>query len=114
MSSKERKARDACHRRIDRIKALGDIDTRDINVNPPAGSVKADQQALAHNNTYDGLPVFYVDRVFSCRDCGKEEIWTAEQQKWWYEVAKGNLNATAVRCRKCRTIKKQRQKGKQT
>jgi len=29
-------------------------------------------------------------------------VWTAEQQKWWYEVAKGPIFSVAVRCRECR------------
>jgi len=43
-----------------------------------------------------------VDLEFECRDCGRHEVWTARQQKWYYEVAKGSLYATAVRCRNCR------------
>lgn len=64
--------------------------------------VKADKSQLLHNNTYGLLPDFYLDKAFTCRDCGNEEVWTAKQQKWWYEVAKGNINSTAVRCRSCR------------
>jgi hypothetical protein len=70
----------------------------------PAGAVLADHNELKHINTYGGLPEFYVDKPFFCRDCGKAEVWTAEQQKWWYEVAKGHLDSTAVRCRKCRKM----------
>ena len=29
-----------------------------------------------------------IDR-FDASHCGKEEVWTGTQQKWWYEVAKG-------------------------
>ena len=48
---------------------------------------------LAPNNSY-GAPDFvsrgyYADRPFRCVDCGKEEVWTGTQQKWWCEVAKG-------------------------
>ena len=48
---------------------------------------------LAPNNSY-GAPDFvyrgyYVDRPFRCRDCGKGEVWTGTQQKWWYEVRRG-------------------------
>ncbi len=32
---------------------------------------------------------WYRDDPFECAGCGKLEIWTATQQKWWYEVAKG-------------------------
>src|SRR5690606_41915353 len=41
-----------------------------------------------------------------CRDCGTEEVWPAERQKWWYEVAKGNIFTDAVFCRRCREAKK--------
>lgn len=68
----------------------------------------ADHSELAHNNTYGPLPRFYVDKLVICRDCGAEEVWTAEQQKWWYEVAKGNINSEAVKCRACRIKDKER------
>ena len=45
---------------------------------------------------------FYVDKPFQCKDCGKSEIWTASQQKWWYETAKGDVWTMAIRCRPCR------------
>lgn len=72
----------------------------------PTGAVLADQNELKHINTYGELPAFYVDKPFVCRDCGAEEVWTAEQQKWWYEVAKGHIDSTAVRCRTCRKKRK--------
>ena len=54
----------------------------------PGFAVAADKTLLASlNNTYGLLPDFYVDRLFTCRDCRTEEVWTAKQQKWWYEVA---------------------------
>ncbi|MBF0502790.1 MAG: zinc-ribbon domain containing protein [Candidatus Riflebacteria bacterium] len=94
--------------RLKRAKALADIDTRDPNVDPPPGAVIADQLELAHNNTYGRLPRFYVDKVVVCRQCGKEEVWPAERQKWWYEVTKGNINTGAVLCRTCRDKEKAR------
>jgi hypothetical protein len=51
---------------------------------------------LDHINTYGFLPRFYIDRPFQCRDCGKEEIWRAADQKWYYEEAKGHTDATAL------------------
>jgi len=72
----------------------------------PYRIVPVNEQLLAPNNSY-GAPDFvrrgyYVDRPFRCVDCGKEEIWTGTQQKWWYEVAKGFVYSTANRCRLCR------------
>ncbi len=74
----------------------------------PAGTIPVDHSQLAPNNSYSIPPDFYVDRPFTCRDCGKEEIWTAEQQKWWCEVAKGSIWSTAIRCRPCRKIERDR------
>jgi len=88
--------------RLLRAAQYSDLDTTDPDVEPPPGSVLADHAALSHNNTHSRFPRFYVDQVVICRNCGTEEIWPANRQKWWYEVAKGNINTTAILCRKCR------------
>ena len=85
-----------------RARAYSNLDTTNPDIEPPPGSVSADHNELSHNNTYSSLPCFYVDKIVICRSCGKEEVWPAHRQKWWYEVAKGNINTTAVSCRKCR------------
>lgn len=74
---------------------------------PGAGVVDADRALLArHNNTYATLPAFYVDTIFTCRDCGQEQVWTARQQKWWYEERLGPIDSTAVRCLPCRRARR--------
>ena len=93
---------------LKRAKAVAYIDTRDDYKRLPPGAVPADAAQLAHNNTYGRLPRFYLDRVITCRRCGKEEVWPAERQKWWYEVAKGDINTQAVYCRSCRSQDKAR------
>ena len=69
-------------------------------------ALAADQTKLGHINTYGWLPEFYIDRPFRCRDCGKEEIWRAADQKWYYEEAKAHTDAKAVRCHACRKARK--------
>ena len=69
-------------------------------------AVRADPAKLAHVNTYGALPEFYIDQPFCCRRCQKWEIWKAEAQKWYYEEAKGHIDATAVECHDCRKAKK--------
>lgn len=74
--------------------------------NTPYRMIPVNEQLLAPNNSY-GVPDFvrrgyYIDRPFRCVDCGTEEVWTGTQQKWWYEVAKGFVYSSAVRCRACR------------
>ena len=73
---------------------------------PRVGAIEADHTQLRHVNTYGLLPNFYLDKPFACKDCGSQEIWTAKQQKWWYEIAKGHIDSIAVRCRRCRNILK--------
>jgi hypothetical protein len=68
----------------------------------PNGALEADQAKLLHDNTYDVRPRYYVDERFTCIDCGVREVWTAAQQKWWYEEAKGKIASKATRCRECR------------
>ena len=69
-------------------------------------AVPADHSKLAHINTYGALPEFYLDRPFVCRNCGKREIWKAESRKWYYEEAKGHIDAKAVACHACRKTAK--------
>jgi hypothetical protein len=71
-----------------------------------AGPVRVNPAALAPNNSY-GAPKFvergfYEDMPFKCSGCGASQVWTAAQQKWWYEVAKGYVYSTARYCRVCR------------
>jgi hypothetical protein len=70
------------------------------------GGVIVDITSLAPNNSYDEPDFvkrrYYLDRPFTCAGCNSKEIWTAVQQKWWYEVAKGSLYTTAKFCRSCR------------
>ncbi len=68
----------------------------------PAGAVPADQSKLLHDNTYGPRPRFYVDTPFTCIECGTEEVWSATDQKWWYEEAKGKIATRANRCSVCR------------
>ncbi len=99
-SNKQRRAEIKAARLKKAQKQAGTLNTRFGPI--PLHAMKADHAELAHNNTYGLLPLFYIDKPFVCRDCGSHEIWTAKQQKWWYEVAKGHIDSTAVRCRRCR------------
>lgn len=77
-------------------------------------AVPADKNKLKHINTYGALPEFYIDKPFQCRDCGREEIWKAADQKWYYEEAQGHIDATAVRCHACRMARKGNHGGETT
>ena len=69
-----------------------------------------DASKLNMGNTYSSPPEFYYDIEFTCIDCGKLEVWTASQQKWWYEEAGGYFFSGAVRCRSCREKEHERKR----
>lgn len=108
MTSEKSKSERLKQSRVLRAKEYAGIDTTAPEVDPPYGAVLADPQELGHNNTYGRLPRFYFDKLVVCRECGAEEVWPAERQKWWYEVTKGDINTDAVLCRTCREREKQR------
>lgn len=89
-------------REAERVANLHPVQQRD---HPSA--ILADPVKLDHINTYGDLPEFYIDTPFVCRSCGKREIWRARDQKWYYEEAKGHIDAIAVDCHDCRKVKKQ-------
>lgn len=78
----------------------------------PLGTVGVSADRLRPNNSY-GVPLFvergyYEDKPFCCVDCGAAGVWTAEQQRWWYEVAQGDVFTTARRCAPCRARERER------
>ncbi|MBB3169452.1 zinc-ribbon domain containing protein [Simiduia aestuariiviva] len=72
----------------------------------PDWAVRVNPDEIVYHSLFMDIPLFYLDREFNCKKCGKTEIWTAERQKWWYEVAKGSFETTAAVCRECRDKKK--------
>ena len=76
------------------------------------GHAKVNAALLRPDGSY-GFPDYvergyYLDKLFTCKDCGKQEVWTATQQKWWYETAKGGVWTMATRCRLCRRRERER------
>lgn len=76
--------------------------------NKKADRLPVDESKLNMGNTYSSAPEYYYPIQFSCSDCGSHEVWTPEQQKWWYEEAGGYFFAGATRCRNCRQVERDR------
>lgn len=102
MKSNKQRRLEIKAKRLKRAKKLRGLDTTKKVKELPISAIPANHEELDHNNTYGILPEYYIDTPFVCRDCGSEEIWTAKQQKWWYEIAKGHIDSHAVRCYACR------------
>ncbi len=114
-SNKQRRVEILAHRK-ERLMANATRAHKDprgicVSVNA-AGTAPCNPLLLAPSNSY-GVPSFvargyYVDQPFTCVGCRSEEVWRATQQKWWYEVAKGNVESGAIRCRNCRRAERER------
>ena len=76
----------------------------------PMDAIPADMTKHAPHNS-DGPPFWYRDSEFTCKDCGQYGIWTAKEQQWWYEVAKGPVYSTASRCHQCSKLHRDQHKG---
>jgi ribosomal protein L40E len=53
-------------------------------------------------------PTYYEDLEFVCRDCGIEQTWKAEDQARYYESSGAPYYSTAIRCRKCRIVEREK------
>ena len=78
----------------------------------PSAGVAVDPSRLRPNNSYSVADFvargYYRDLAFRCIDCGADGVWTAERQRWWYELAAGDIFTTARRCAHCRAVERQR------
>lgn len=110
MKSNKQKRKEIKEKRLKKAqKSAKDVDVYS-NKNIPDGAILANKEVLVlyNDGPFPVYPVFYIDRAFICKDCGSHEIWTAKQQKWWYEIAGGKLEQIAVRCRPCRKKENER------
>lgn len=111
-SDKQRRA-EIKQKRLERATRLqSDLQAPDVRwaargATRQAGVEPADRDLLTrHNNTVGPMPEHYVDSPFACRDCGEQQVWTAKQQKWWYEIVLAPIDSRAVRCLPCRRARR--------
>jgi hypothetical protein len=111
MKSNKQRREEIKAQRLERAARLAkDYATRDVGALKAGqyvpGMVLADQEVLARYNTSCCLPGYYMDYTFICRDCGTPEVWTAKQQKWWYEIIHAPIDSRAVHCLACRRARR--------
>src|SRR2546423_11509169 len=70
--------------------------------------VPVDRLKVFSRSVLPKIPDYYRDTWFTCKDCGERDLWTAKQQKRWYEEQGGEIEAVAIRCRACRRKEKSR------
>jgi hypothetical protein len=110
-SGKQRKSEIKAHR-IKREAAAPKLRGGQERKELPTGTAPCNPGSLAPSTSY-GVPEFihrghYMDVLFQCTTCLKQEVWSATRQKWWYEVAKGSLESRAKLCNTCRRAERER------
>ena len=76
---------------------------REVSAGIEAGTIiRVDRSKVLSRSVLPKIPDYYRDRWFTCIDCGKSDLWTAKQQKRWYEEQGGKIESIAIRCRACR------------
>jgi hypothetical protein len=112
-SNKQRRAEIVARRkkRAEKAKTARPRDPR-AGLPPVEQTAPCNPSLLAVYNSY-GTPTFvrdgyYTDTPFECAHCQQRETWRATQQKWWYEVAKGNVESRARLCNPCRRAERAR------
>ncbi len=68
----------------------------------PAGAVRGDVSRQEFCPMCHAPRYFYVDQPKECVQCGCEFVFTAREQKYWFESLHFNFNSVAIRCPACR------------
>ena len=66
----------------------------------PKNALAANPDAQNHQGGYSEK-FFYQDIHYTCAGCGRPGVWTAQQQKKYFEVQKGNIYNAPKWCYKC-------------
>src|ERR1043166_2407644 len=67
------------------------------------------QRADFEKQNYTVCPRFwYIDAAFLCEDCGQQFVFTAEEQRFWYEERGFYVDSTPNRCVSCRKANRTR------
>ena len=79
----------------------------------PKNSLPGDPTKQAHKGGYS--PKLYYQNIhYTCEACKKESIWSAEQQKKYFEMQKGNIYNKPKWCYDCHLIHMQQKNATDT
>jgi len=93
-------------KRIAKLKKEGRI-VKGVEV--PEGALSANPDKQNCGASY-AVKFYYQDIHYTCAGCGKKEIWTAKQQKRYFETQKGNIYNEPKWCYECHSKRMQHTK----
>ncbi|MDD5070897.1 MAG: zinc-ribbon domain containing protein [Candidatus Omnitrophica bacterium] len=85
-------------KRIDKLKKAGRI-VKGVEIPERALAANPDKQNCGAEYA---VKLSYQDIQYICAGCGKEGVWSAEQQKKYFETQKGNIYNKPKWCYECR------------
>lgn len=72
----------------------------------PPGAVEGDVSKQVYCRLCHSPRYFYVDEKKTCVQCGRDFVFSAQEQKHWYESLHFHFDSTAIRCVECRSKKR--------
>lgn len=98
--------------------AFGDTDPKTMPPHFFHGAVFIDYstavRAEVAKQDYTSCPRhWYIDATFRCIDCGKDFLFSAEEQRFWYEERKFYVDSIPTRCPICRKKERARKSAAQ-
>lgn len=85
------------HRRIAKLRKVGRI-VKGVEI--PEDALAADPDKQEYGKGY-AVKFYYQDIRYTCAGCGKEGLWTAAQQKRYFEEQTGNIYNQPKWCYEC-------------
>ncbi len=95
--SKNRIKRKREQKRIAKLQKEGRI-VKSVEI--PKDALPANPENQDHGGGY-AAKLYYKDIHYTCAGCGKKEVWTAQQQKRYFEIQKGNIYNKPKWCHEC-------------
>ena len=77
----------------------------------PQNALAANPDAQNHQGGYSAK-FYYQDIHYTCAGCGRPGVWTAQQQKKYFEVQKGNIYNEPKWCYKCHSSRMKNKEAK--
>ena len=74
----------------------------------PSGAVRGDIRKQRFGPKSNGPAYYYIDRSGQCAACGAAFVFSAAEQKHWYETLGIYRRATRMRCDACRAVRRSR------
>jgi hypothetical protein len=68
----------------------------------PKGAIRGDIRKQNYCRAHNRGKYFYVDEPRTCVQCGEEFVFSASEQRFWYETLGFHLDSQCIRCLKCR------------